>query len=80
LPNQDTGRGEKPSGKKNQEMNDFQLRLGLHIRHERLALGGVTPLLQGGAAVGADQDGVYAALGEGKFHLHWTVAQIGQLK
>jgi hypothetical protein len=64
---------------KSPEMNDFQLQSVSRIRSRRRPLGGVTPLLQGGVALGADHGGD-EALGEANVHPYWIVAPVEQVK
>jgi len=60
-------------------MNDFQLQSVSLIPNRRRPLGGVTPLLQGGVALGADHGGD-GALGEANVHSYWIVAPGEQVK
>jgi hypothetical protein len=60
-------------------MNDFQLQSVSRIRTRRRPLGRVTPLLQGGVALGADHVGD-EALGEANVHPYWIVAPVEQVK
>jgi hypothetical protein len=63
---------------KSPEMNDLQLQSVFHIPNRRLALEGVPPLLQGGVALGADQGGVYEALGKANIDPDWIVTAVEQ--
>jgi hypothetical protein len=61
-------------------MNDFQLRSVSHIRSRRRALGGVTPLLQGGVALCGHQGGLYEALGKANTDPYWIGASVEEAK